>query len=146
MKNQAAQTVVAEVDSGAAQAVAAPRELKEQTPAVAPERAPRKLNVPVSGSANRVEPGHSMPDANVDSNAPIKPKNIGNMAYMLAKYNRLSSVLVEQSEVGLKQGAEPSARGNNVSTGGTQPANLAQGKMKLLRSLRISSPSGISVP
>jgi O-Antigen ligase len=145
-QSQAVQAVVAEADSGAVQAIVAPEELSEKPPDVPSERPPRSRNVPVSGSAKRAEPPHSMPDAIVDPNAASKPKNIGNMAYMLAKYNRLSSVLVEQSEAGVKHGDEPSARGNTLGAGGAQPANLAQGKMKLLRSLKISSPSGMPVP
>ena len=95
-------------------------------------------------SEQAFEPRSSAP-AGSATKAGAETERVGDMAYTLAQFNRLSAVLVARSEAATTQATESASAEETAGVFGNRFADVAERRMKILHSVKLVESPGVQL-
>ena len=116
----------------------APQEQQREPVYAAPLQAPDNAEEP---SEQAFDPRSPAP-ADSAINAGVETERVGDMAYTLARFNRLSAVLVARSEAATTQATESESAEATAGVSANRFADVAERRMKVLRSVKLVKSPG----
>jgi len=120
----------------------APQEQQHGPVHAAPPQAPDNAEEPSGEAFDRGGPPVPAESA---MKASAETGRVGDMAYTLAQFNRLSAVLVARSEAATTQATESASAEETAGVFGNRFADVAERRMKILHSVKLVESPGVQL-